>query len=73
MHPAMLRQFNDHIRGPTTEAGDARRAAVPETETAEARMPGIRAPKNQSPCSASLPRACTWRACMLRSAGPSMN
>ena len=28
---------------------------------------------SRTPCSASLPRACTWRACMLRSASPSMS
>jgi hypothetical protein len=28
---------------------------------------------SRTPCSASLLRACTWRACMPRSAGPSMS
>ena len=58
MHRAMLRQFTaDHTRELITEAGDARRGmkasrgntAVPGSETLEARMPGIRAPKNPTP------------------------
>ena len=58
MHRAMLRQFTaGHTRELITGSGDARRgmkasrgnAAVPGSETLEARMPGIRAPKNPTP------------------------